>query len=349
MFPSDSVMETDHPNISTIDISDIREDETTTTETTNKNKRKASPRWKFTDNMVEALLDNLISYKNEMTYQGHDFQADLVTCYGEVRQMMALMFPLNDFGPGIIATHDTELMEPNELVQYKRRIERLEKMKKDGYTRVKAKIKELRAGYKVAIDKGTRSGSGRLIHDNFDKLQEIWGGNPSVTSISNVHCSQEPSTNDKENEPIDDSEEDDDANTAEPRKTVRDTKRDNMKKNISAHQREMLQIDLGRQELDLKKESIKVMRESAKSTEVAIKEMTNSITNIGQSIRDGLGLLASSMIQCQQMNMANNTPFFQANQMLQNFPMTPTNGSKFMTSSPSTTPSNTSTESNITQ
>lgn len=292
-----------------------------------------------------------------MTYNGSDFQADLVTCYGEVRKMMAIMFPLSDFGPGIISSQDTELMEPDELIQYKRRIDRLERMKKDGYNRVKAKIKELRAGYKAAIDKGTRSGSGRLIHEHFDKLQEIWGGNPSVTSISNGHCSQGLSTsNTEENEPNtevnDDAEEEkieneNNSNRAEQRKFVRDTKRDNMKKNISAHQREMLQIELGRQELDLKKESIKVMRENAKSTELAIKEMTNSITSIGQSIRDGLSLLAFSMIQCQEMSISSNTPFFQANHRLQNFPMTPQN--RFVTSHTSATTSNTSTGSDITK
>ena len=88
--------------------------------------------------MVEALLDNLISYKNEMTY-GRDFQSDLVTCYGEVRQMMAIMFPLSDFGPGIISSQDTDLMEPDELIQYKRKIDRLEKMKKMATTQSKQK------------------------------------------------------------------------------------------------------------------------------------------------------------------------------------------------------------------
>lgn len=135
---SGSVTET---NLSTINISDIREDNEDTGTSTkslamNKNKKKAIPRWKFDDNMVEALLDNLISYKNEMTYNGCDFQSDLVTCYGEVRKMMAIMFPLSDFGPGIISSKDTDLMEPDELIQYKRRIDRLEKMKKDGYNRV---------------------------------------------------------------------------------------------------------------------------------------------------------------------------------------------------------------------
>lgn len=354
MCLSDGVSE---PDISTINVSDIREDndETPSSAAINKQKKKPSPRWKFDDNMVEALLDNIISYKNEMTYKGRDFQADLVTCYGEVRQMMAIMFPLSDFGPAIISPRDTELMEPEELVQYKRRIDRLEKMKKDGYNRVKAKIKELRAGYKTAIDKGTRSGSGRLVHEHFDKLQEIWGGNPSVTSISNVCCSQESSTsNTTENEPNtevnddteeENSDEENNSKKAEPRKHVRDTKRDNMKKNISAHQREMLQIELGRQELDLKKESIKVMRENAKSTELAIKEMTNSITNIGQSIKDGLSLLASSMIQCQEMTMASNTSFFQPNHMLHNFPMSPQN--RFMTSPTSATASNASMDRDI--
>ena len=57
---------------------------------------------------------------------------------------------------------------------YKKNIELNEKQIKEGYNRVKTKVKELRRGYKNAVDTGRRSGSGRLVHDHFDQLQEIW-------------------------------------------------------------------------------------------------------------------------------------------------------------------------------
>ena len=63
----------------------------------------------------------------------------------------------------------------------KKNIELNEKQIKEGYNRVKTKVKELRRGYKNAVDTGRRSGSGRLVHDHFDQLQEIY---PSVRALS---------------------------------------------------------------------------------------------------------------------------------------------------------------------
>ena len=146
-------------------------------------KKQQTKRWTWNDDKVEMLITNIISYKNDMTFKGLDFQADLVSFYEGVRVMMAEMFPVYDFGPKQIEGEDTDLMSYEEIIQYKRKIEKLEKLKKDGYNRVKAKIKELRIGYKDAIDKGTPSGSGRLVHNNYRLLQESWGGSPSVTSL----------------------------------------------------------------------------------------------------------------------------------------------------------------------
>ena len=66
-----------------------------------------------------------------------------------------------------------------ELLTYKRKIESQEKQQKEWYKRIKDKVKELRRDCKDAIDREQRSGSGRLIGDNFDRLKEIWGGSPS--------------------------------------------------------------------------------------------------------------------------------------------------------------------------
>ena len=253
--------------------------------------------------------------------------------------MMAQMYPLVDFGPENIPQQDTDDMDDDELVLYKRKVERLEKQKKDGYARIKAKVKELRSGYKVAIDKGTRSGSGRLICDNFDKLQKIWGGSPSVSSLPNAQCTQ--SLPHEENDEIEanDLEETDATDKITPTPhDVRDNKRDHMQKKLSAHQRDMMQVDLTREEIALKKEAIDIMRENARSTEEAINSMTNSISNIGDSIKEGLALLAQSMIQCQQMSMLPNnfTNFLQPNPINQTIMQpNPTNNDNFITLPPS--------------
>ena len=52
-----------------------------------------------------------------------------------------------------------------------------------GSERIREKIKSLRQDYRAAINRGTRSGSGKLIQDKFDLLTEIWGGSPATTSL----------------------------------------------------------------------------------------------------------------------------------------------------------------------
>lgn len=111
-----------------------------------------------------------------MLYEGLDFETDLVSCYSHIRKVMAGQYHTENFGPIAVPNENTSIMEPEELLQQKPRVDKMEKLIKEGYNRVKTKIKDLRAGYKQAIDKGTRSGSGRFVHDFYDQLHEICGG-----------------------------------------------------------------------------------------------------------------------------------------------------------------------------
>ena len=52
----------------------------------------------------------------------------------------------------------------------------------------------------------------------------------------------------------------------------------------------------------LKRQAIEAMKESTKLTEAAIKAMSNSTADIGKSIKDGLALLTSTIVQCQQLS-----------------------------------------------
>lgn len=52
------------------------------------------------------------------------------------------------------------------------------------YDRIKAKVKSIRQDYRTAVNKGTRSGSGKLVKEHFDILREIWGGSPATTMLA---------------------------------------------------------------------------------------------------------------------------------------------------------------------
>ena len=82
-------------------------------------------------------------------------------------------------------------MTREEILECKRKSETEEKQIKEGYSRVKIKIKELRRGYKNAVDTGSRSGSGKLVSENFELLQDIWVGSSFVTSLPSAITSQD--------------------------------------------------------------------------------------------------------------------------------------------------------------
>ena len=97
--------------------------------------------------------------------------------------MVSLMYPPSVFGIEELEIENSEGMTRAELLTYERKIESQEKQQKEGCKRIKNKVKELRRGYKNAIDRGQRSESGRLIEGNFDRLKKLWGDSPAVFGL----------------------------------------------------------------------------------------------------------------------------------------------------------------------
>ena len=199
-------------------------------------------------------------------------------------------------------------MDLQSQLAYRRKIQQLEKLKKEDYNRVKSKIKDLKADYKVAVYKGTRSGSGKLVYDHFEKLQLIWGGSPSVFAIEGKRVTfptdecyevSEEGRGEKEN--------DDDDHFDQLR--MSSNKRAKMEKKMSLHQKRMMQINIMKDELQLKKEAFNVMKENAKSTQEAVKAMAESMTTIGQSLREGFAMFSHSIVQSQHISNASTFQF----------------------------------------
>ena len=82
-------------------------------------------------------------------------------------------------------------MTREEILECKRKSEIEEKQIKEGYSRVKIKITELRRGYQNTVDTGSRSGSGKLVSENFELLREIWGESPAVNWLPSAITSQD--------------------------------------------------------------------------------------------------------------------------------------------------------------
>lgn len=226
--------------------------------------------------------------------------------YTDLRTEMSKSFCISDFGPESIPRRGEDESNTN----YKKRIEKLDKLKKEGYTRVKNKIRELRRGYKQAVDRGTRSGSGRLVADNYELLREIWGGCPSVTAIPTGRVSLQ--TMDQDVGKVSEEEEEEQAETVPEESVPEDKgKRVNMQKKLSAHQRDMMLVDLAREELELKRENTELTRRSLQQTEEAIKGMTESMNLIGNGIKDGLGLFSKCVFKISNSDTASYVPILQ--------------------------------------
>ena len=73
------------------------------------------------------------------------------------------MYPPSVFGIEELEIENSEGMTRAELLTYERKIESQEKQQKEGCKRIKNKVKELRRGYKNAIE------------GNFDRLKKIMG------------------------------------------------------------------------------------------------------------------------------------------------------------------------------
>ena len=62
-------------------------------------------------------------------------------------------------------------------------------------TELKKRLRALRQDYRQSVNKGTRSGSGRIVRDNWDELSAIWAGSPATKAIENACTSKKINEN----------------------------------------------------------------------------------------------------------------------------------------------------------
>ena len=149
-------------------------------------KTKKNPKNKaWSADQVELLLRYLKDFKTKCDFNGIDFEADLASMYTEIRRCMAADFP-EEFGPEVVTEPIKPLkeMSEKEYEAFKKHRDSERTHLKKGYDRVKEKIRNVRQDFRTAVNKGTRSGSGKIVQENFDLLSEIWGGSPATTSLS---------------------------------------------------------------------------------------------------------------------------------------------------------------------
>ena len=136
---------------------------------------------------------------------------------------------------------------------------------------------------------------GMIVKEHFDELQKIWSGSSSVSALpiglSSLQSDQnvdDESAESKEDQDVTNDVEEEDRPMERPR-NIEDNKRKNLRKQISAHQRELMMIGIAEKELKLKEKSIDVLQKSLEQSDMAIRVMSESIVQVGNCMKEGDG------------------------------------------------------------
>ena len=113
------------------------------------------------------------------------------------------------FGPVNITTYDHTIYDELNADEVKH-IRALNKVEHEqitkGRNRIVEKVKEIRQSFSRAVTSGTRSGSGKIVYEFYDRLIGIWGGSANTGPLSfGVSGGDINIINNKENEDDEDS------------------------------------------------------------------------------------------------------------------------------------------------
>ena len=141
--------------------------------------------FRWTDEMHTSLIEALKDYKVSCEYNNVDFDADKTLQYKTLRKEMAKRFNTKDspFGPVDVSERPPGELNEDEKKRYTAMVKDEKKLILQGYNRVLEKVKILRQGFSKAVTAGTRSGSGKLVYDQYDNLRNIWGGSPNTMPL----------------------------------------------------------------------------------------------------------------------------------------------------------------------
>lgn len=192
------------------------------------------------------MLKFVREYKSTCDFQGVDFEADLQSLYTEVRRCMASLYP-DDFGTPSLTETETSIkdIDKEEYEIFKSQNDEEKLAIKKGNDRVKEKIKNIRQDYRNAVNKGSRSGSGKIVKENFDLLNEIWGGSPATSTIpfgidGDMMEESVQNDNDSQVQGDDDGDNETDNLSSVSQKSVEENKRKHMVRNLSQAQRDKI-------------------------------------------------------------------------------------------------------------
>ena len=125
-------------------------------------------KFKWSDKLVNELLNALSNFKSTMEFKSKDFNADTPRQYEEVRKEIVRIDSDNEkyFGPVDLHTLPSDIDDENEIqlieCQRKKKMKALDRDISGSWR----KFKKLEMHSQLAITTGRRSGAGRIIMEN---------------------------------------------------------------------------------------------------------------------------------------------------------------------------------------
>lgn len=144
-------------------------------------------KFKWSDELVDDLLNCIGEFKTSMEYKGKDFNSDKPRQYEEVRKLMVKMKEDYSifFGPVEIPILPSDETDANaiKVIEDEQKVSS-EKIRQ-GYKRIMEKIKKIRQGFSNAVVSGrSRSGSGKIVLEHYDALTKLFAGSASVEPLN---------------------------------------------------------------------------------------------------------------------------------------------------------------------
>ena len=300
-----------------------------------KKDRKKAFRW--TPTMIDHLISCLGNYRTAMEFKGKDFDGDRPAQYAALRKEMTKMFGAEMFGPessSTISPTEFDSLTEEEKKEERKRMKQREASIKQGYNRILEKIKDIRQRFSNAVVQGSRSGSGKIVMEHYDRLKVIYGGSPSAVSLESGVETDEVNSKDTcqgsdvfgnqngtepaleelilDNMPLpcDESSSsslaassDESARESMPNKRkastpipkLIDNKRKHLEKKLSASQRDAILLNEARDDAALRRDLIYTMKSSNETFTEAMKSVGESMKLLSQSMASSIQILANCL------------------------------------------------------
>ena len=243
------------------------------------------------DEEINLLLHVVIDYKAGKAGEGIDWEL-VRSKYEDVTKMFLEKYPDDD------------------KEKFPRRTEASRRFNKD---RIQNKLKRIKLNFQKAVDKGRRSGGGRVVTTFYEECCEIWSGAPAVESITggiDTSSIDLDSSRELDDGSVDSLAEDLPVASTEETESVTNDKvgeqRQLLQKQLRGKRHSKLTkklstdnqlLAVAKEDLQLKRKVLDQMEEADKKHQKTMDSLLQGFTSLTSTLNNGFGLVSSLLSQ----------------------------------------------------